>query len=338
MRRENQFINAILILCGIGMFILCNTGCKKSSNGITETSYLPPVLSTSGVSNIGSTTATCGGNITNAGSGTITARGVCWSTHQNTSVADSKTSEGSGTGSFTSNLTGLLPSTPYYVRAYAINSNLTGYGTEVTFTTTASVPGQVTDYDGNVYTTVTIGTQVWLAENLRVTHYRNGDPINSVKGMKNMKFPSTAGQYWDYNNDTANGRIYGHLYNFFAIADVRSIAPNGCHIATDSEWTVLSNYLTADSVGGRLKEAGTMHWTYPNLGATNSTGFTALPGGYRDTDGTYTQMGYYDYIWTSTQYSSVDGLDRFLGFNFAWMGRNMDDKNRGMSVRCIQGN
>jgi uncharacterized protein (TIGR02145 family) len=99
----------------------------------------------------------------------------------------------------------------------------------------------------------------------------------------------------------------------------------------------LSNYLGADSVGGRLKEAGTMHWTFPNLGATNETGFTALPGGYRDTDGSFSQSGYYDYIWTSTAYSQVDGLDRILGFNIAWMMRNMDDKTRGMSVRCIQG-
>lgn len=112
--------------------------------------------------------------------------------------------------------------------------------------------------------------------------------------------------------------------------------PAGWHIATDAEWKTLENFLTADSAAGRLKEKGTMHWAFPNQGATNTTGFTALPGGYRDTDGPFSQSGYYAYFWTSSESSSVNGHDRFLGFNFAWMGGNFDGKTRGQTIRCIQ--
>lgn len=338
MDNKKWFIKGILFSFWIGVFSLSNTGCKKSSDNTSSGSGNLPVLTTATVTGINSTSATCGGTITSDGGATITARGVCWSTAQNPTIANNKTSDGAGTGSFTSNLLGLSPATPYFVRAYATNSAGTGYGNAATFTTQPAIPGTVTDYDGNVYHTVAIGTQVWMVENMKVTHYRNGDPITPGKGNKNLKFPLTSGHYWNYNNDTSMGRIYGHLYDFYAVADARLIAPPGWHISSDSDWTVLSNYLGADSVGGKLKEPGFMHWASPNLGATNSTGFTALPGGYRDTDGSFTQSGYYGYFWTSSEYSSVNGLDRILGFNIAWMMHNSDDKPRGMSVRCVQDN
>jgi hypothetical protein len=199
MKGKKWFCKLILISFGIGLFSMFNSACKKSSDNTSQESVTVPVLTTSNVTNINSTSATCGGNITSIGGGTITARGVCWSTTQNPTVVNSKTSDGSGTGSFTSNLLGLSPATPYYVRAYATNSVDTGYGAQATFITLPAIPGTVTDYDGNVYHTVTIETQVWLAENMKVTHYRNGDPINTAKSMRNLKFPSTAGQYWDYN-------------------------------------------------------------------------------------------------------------------------------------------
>lgn len=336
MKEKNWFFKMILISFGISLASVYITGCKKSSDTTTPGYPKLPVLTTSTVTSINSTSATSGGNISSDGGATITARGVCWSTAQNPTLADKKTSDGNGTGSFTSSILGLSPSTPYYVRAYATNSTGTTYGNAQSFTTLPATPGTVTDYDGNVYHTVTIGTQVWLMENLKVTHYRNGDPVTAGTKMKRVKYSGTEGEYWNYNNDTSMGRIYGRLYNFYAVADPRSITPPGWRIAADSDWKIISDYLTADSVGGRLKEAGTLHWTFPNLGATNSSHFTALPGGYRDTDGTFSQSGYYGYFWTSTEASSVNGLDRILGFNIAWMMRNSDDKPRGMSVRCIQ--
>lgn len=336
MKKIHWLFNVILFLSGIGIIAIAYPGCKKSSDATSQGSASTPSLTTSAVTNITNSSAGSGGTITSDGGLTITARGVCWSTSHNPTISDIKTSDGNGNGSFTSNIIGLAPSTPYYVRAYATNSAATGYGNELTFTTLATIPGTVVDYDGNVYHTKTIGSQVWTVENLKVTHYRNGDPITAGKEMKNYKFPLTEGQYWNYNNDTAIGRIYGHLYNFYAVVDPRFITPAGWHIATDAEWKTLETYLGADSVGARLKETGTLHWAFPNLGATNATGFTALPGGYRDTDGTFSQSGYYAYFWTSTEQSSVNGLDRILGFNIAWMMHNSDDKPRGMSVRCIQ--
>ncbi len=160
-----------------------------------------PVLSTAEVTGVTHAAAQCGGNITSDGGATVTARGVCWSTNLTPTVADSKTTDGTGAGSFTSSITGLTDSTAYYVRAYATNSNGTGYGNTSSFTTTDSM-GTVTDIDGNIYQTVKIGNQWWMAENLKVTHYRNGDAIPNV--TDNTAWEGlTTGAYCNYNNDTA---------------------------------------------------------------------------------------------------------------------------------------
>jgi uncharacterized protein (TIGR02145 family) len=239
-----------------------------------------PTLSTTAASSITTTSATSGGNVISDGGATVTARGVCWSTNQNPTIDNSKTSNDIGTGSFTSNLTGLTANTIYYVRAYATNSMGTAYGNQVTFKTTTDVEtNTVTDIDGNIYHTVTIGTQVWMVENLKTTKYRNGDPIPNVTG--NAWAALTTGAYCWYNNDAATYKAtYGALYNWYAVADSRNIAPTGWHVPTDAEWTTLTTFLGGESVaGGKLKETGTNHWTSPNTGATNETGFTALPGG-----------------------------------------------------------
>lgn len=140
-------------------------------------------------------------------------------------------------------------------------------------------PPTVTDYDGNVYQTVLIGDQCWMMENLKVTHYRNGDPIPHVTDgvtWGNL----TSGAYCNYNNDEGNVATYGRLYNWYAVDDSRNIAPAGWHVPSDAEWQTLVDYLGGDAVaGGKMKEAGTTHWASPNTGATNESGFTALPGG-----------------------------------------------------------
>jgi uncharacterized protein (TIGR02145 family) len=138
----------------------------------------------------------------------------------------------------------------------------------------------VTDIDGNVYKTVKIGNQLWMVENLKVTHYRNGDPINHVTDMS--EWPSGA-SYSNYDNDTTNGSTYGRLYNWYAVDDSRNIAPEGWHVATDEDWNELEMFLGSDA-GGKLKATGTIEggdglWYEPNEGATNESGFSALPGG-----------------------------------------------------------
>jgi uncharacterized protein (TIGR02145 family) len=158
---------------------------------------------------------------------------------------------------------------------------------------------QVTDYDGNVYKTVKIGTQEWTAENLNVEHYRNGDPIPQVQD-KDEWAKLTTGAWCYYANTSENGKIYGKLYNWYAINDSRGLAPAGWHIPSDAEWTTLTDYLGGTTkekneggikywiievVGGKLK--ATTLWDSPNTGATNSSGLTAFPGGFRDYNGSY---------------------------------------------------
>ena len=171
----------------------------------------------------------------------------------------------------------------------------------------------ITDYDGNVYETVEIGDQCWMAENLKVTHYRNGDAIPT--GYSDSEWPNlSTGAYavypWDNDDASQNTcegdctEVYGNLYNWYAVDDTRDICPEGWHVPTDTEWTELEDYL--GGAGGKIKSTGTIEngdglWYSPNLGATNESGFTALPGGYRHGNyGYYDNMGYYVYLWSST--------------------------------------
>ena len=195
----------------------------------------------------------------------------------------------------------------------------------------------VTDIDGNVYRTVKIGTQVWMAENLKTTKYRNGDPIANVTNGASWKALTTGAYCW-YNNDAANKVTYGGLYNWFAVADSRKIAPTGWHVPTDAEWTVLTDFLGGLKVaGGKLKENGTSHWRTPNTGATNSCGFTALPGGYRyNGDGSFSHVGDIGYWWSSTAYGASDAWGRYLGDYNAYAYRNYNNKQGGFSVRCVR--
>jgi uncharacterized protein (TIGR02145 family) len=196
--------------------------------------------------------------------------------------------------------------------------------------------GTVTDIDGNVYQTVTIGTQVWMAENLKVTHYRNGDPIPHVTDGGTWSGLST-GAYCNYNNDEGNVATYGRLYNWYAVDDSRNIAPAGWHMPTDAEWQILVDYLGGEAVaGGKLKEAGTAHWYCPNTGATNESGFTALPGGCRDYYGNFGFMGFDAGIWSSTEYDSNHAWYRYLDFNYSGVSRDDDSKQFGFSVRCVR--
>ena len=197
----------------------------------------------------------------------------------------------------------------------------------------------VTDIDGNVYHTVTIDTQTWMVENLKTTRYRNGDPIPNVT---NVAWDGlTTGAYCWYNNDEATYKAgYGALYNWYAVADGRNIAPAGWHVATDAEWTTLTTFLGGESIaGGKLKERGIAHWHSPNYGSTNESGFTALPGGYRSGYGaTFNQIGYSGYWWTSTEYyPAASAYSRSMGYDYSGADRNYYYNDIvGFSVRCIK--
>lgn len=299
-----------------------------------------PTLTTTAASAISTTSATSGGSISSDGGATVTARGVCWSTSQTPTTSNSKTTDGTETGSFTSSLTGLTPNTTYYVRSYATNSAGTAYGTQVSFTTSSiGQLGTVTDTEGNIYKTISIGTQTWMAENLKTIKYNDGTAIPLVTDGAAWAALSTPGYCW-YNNDAATYKAtYGALYNWYTV-NTGKLCPTGWHVPSDSEWTILTTYLGGESVaGGKLKETGTSHWHNPNTSATNETGFTALPGGFRNLDGSFFyNVGDYGRWWSSSESSTTYAWDRGMQYDNSnvWGFNNI--KQYGFSVRCLRDN
>ena len=200
----------------------------------------------------------------------------------------------------------------------------------------------VTDIDWNVYETVRIGDQVWMAENLKVTHYRNGDPIPNV--IIDYEWPNlSTGAYCSYENDVDNVTIYGSLYNWCAVNDLRGLAPEGWHVPTDAEWQTLIEYLGGSSVaGGKMKTTGTIEggdglWHRLNTGATNESGFSALPGGYcNNSNGYFYNLGYYAFFWSSTESFSNFAWSRYLNTNDPGVNRGNDDSRNGFSIRCVK--
>ena len=183
---------------------------------------------------------------------------------------------------------------------------------------------------------IKIGSQIWMIKNLDVTKYRNGDPIPEVKDSATWA-TLTKGAYCYYNNDPANGVIYGKLYNWYAVNDPRGLAPKGWHVPSDTEWTTLTDFLGGEKLaGGTMKEIGTMHWIGPNDGATNSTGFTALPGGGRGRNGWFFDIGTYGHWWSSTKSNKTFAWERFLTNDYSAFNRIDYDKGFGYSLRCIK--
>jgi len=193
----------------------------------------------------------------------------------------------------------------------------------------------ITRYN-TVYQTVKIGNQWWMTENLKVTHYRNGDAIPNVTDAREWS-NLTTGAYCSYDNDANNVATYGSLYNWYSVNDSRNIAPEGWHVPSDAEWQTLVDYLGFAFSGGKMKEAGTTHWRSPNKGATNESGFAALPaGGCRYVNGTYYDMGYYAGFWSSTESGSYHAWGRHLGYDNSEVGRDPSNKECGFSVRCVK--
>jgi uncharacterized protein (TIGR02145 family) len=273
------------------------------------------VLTTTGLKSLSLTTAQCGGNITN----------------------DAHTSDVTGTTVFTGTLTDLTLGSTYYVRAYATNLVGTSYGNQLTYVHVEPV----TDNDGNVYGVVTIGTQIWMGENLRTTTYNDGSLIPNVVNGTEWANTSTPAFCW-YNNSAPSFKIpYGALYNWYA-ASSGKLCPVGWHVPTSDDFALLIGYLGGESVaGGKLKEAGTEHWKTPNLGATNGSGFTALPGGGRynvySQGGTFSDMGMYAYHWSSTVGTNTSkGVSFDLSYALNVIGKDEVPKGDGGSVRCIK--
>jgi uncharacterized protein (TIGR02145 family) len=307
-----------------------------------------PTLGTTSPYNIKTTSATSGGIITSDGGSAITARGVCWSSFQNPTIANSKTNDGTGFGGFISSMIDLTSSTLYYVRAYATNSIGTAYGSVELFTTLSD--GAV-DIDGNVYHTVTIGAQTWMVENLKTTKYNDGTSIPNVTDGSVWGSLTTPG-YCFYSNDVANKNTYGALYNWYTV-NTGKLAPTGWHVPTDVEWTTLENYLIANgynydgtTTGNKFAKslAATSGWSTStsegvignDLTKNNTSGFSGLPGGYRHINGSFNEVGYNGGWWVSTESNSSNAWHRFLNYGNSNLNRNDNEKQYGFSVRCVR--
>lgn len=290
-----------------------------------------PVLTTQLVSGITPTSATSGGNITYEGSSPVISRGICWGLNQNPTINDSSTLDGEGTGSYISQMTGLFPSTNYYIRAYATNDYGTAYGNEVIFQTTWNTcPGIPTiEYYGQVYNTVLIGNQCWLKENLNA-------------GIQASQENNGIIEKYCYDFDTVNCEDYGALYSWLELMNYseeegsRGICPSGWHIPTKGEFDTLTNFLGGASLaGGKLKEAGIFHWSSTTPGVTNECGFTGLPGGKFDiTTGNFNDLHNLGYFWSSTKTNHPWYRFLNLELNFG----TWKDNNDGLylNVRCLK--
>ncbi len=311
-----------------GILIIYATSCRKIE-------YSTPELTTAGISEVTATSANSGGNVFSNGGSPITSRGVCWSTVSEPTIDNGRTRDGSGAGHFISNISGLSPVSTYYIRAYATNAEGTAYGNELTITTPPDTIA--TDPDGNVYHFITIGTQVWMDENLKTTKFADGSPIaTTTPSSLDISLELTPNYQWSPNRDASYVPAYGRLYTGYTV-ESNMLCPGGWRVPTDSDWKTLSDFLGGVNVaGGKMKESGNTHWSGPNIDASNESGFTARGGGDgRDPHGNYDPPGDYVTYWSSTE--SGSGLwFRRLFYGDGILRKDHSEKNLAHYVRCIR--
>ena len=309
-----------------------------------------PTVATDTASNITATSADVAGEIVDPGWSTITQYGHCWSTSPEPTIDDELFNLGSTdtTGLYTSNLYNLASYTTYYVRAYAINSEGITYSEDIVFTTLigsgSSCPGMATiTHAGQIYNTVQIGDQCWLRENLNI-----GTMIDGNSDQTNNSIIEKYCFYDDTNYCNTYGGLYqwNEMMQYITVEGAQGICPLGWHIPTDVEWCLLEQYLDEATIicdppstwsggidaGGHLKMSGTTYWSFPNTGATNSSGFTAMPGGYA-----FGALGNWGFFWTSSEYDTLHAKARRLMFGYAYVYGQLGNKTTsGYSVRCIK--
>ncbi len=322
----------VLIAC------LCLFQACKKKNDETSGSGNIPVVQTSGFNNPLLNTIDFNGVVTDDGGSFVTVRGFCYSsTAQNPTIQDSRVENGVGAGTFTATLTGMKGQTMYHVRAFATNSNGTGYGSSFAVQTIDSI---LLDVTGRSYPVIQIGSQVWMGSNLKTWKFNDGTLIPSWSNPNIWDTLVIPAMIW-YDNNAWMDTTFGCLYNWYA-ANTGKLAPAGWHVPTDFEWTTLVNYLGgSDVAGGLMKSTGILGtgnglWTTPNLGATNSSGFTGLPGGDRGHDGNYYDLNGFGSFWTSTENDANTAWYRLLSYNNTAARRINESKKFGFSVRCIK--
>jgi uncharacterized protein (TIGR02145 family) len=198
---------------------------------------------------------------------------------------------------------------------------------------------QVSDIEGNAYAVIQIGKQSWMAENLLTRTLSDGTPIARVEGYDEWASLTTPAYCW-YNNDSANMENFGALYNYYTI-ETGKLCPDGWRVPTDEDWIELESFLGGASLaGGAMKESGTEHWKTPNTLATNESGFTALPGGYRSYNGTFNLQRINAYWWSSSEKNWYGASGRVVFRNLQYKNqelfRHVAEKTNGFSVRCVK--
>jgi uncharacterized protein (TIGR02145 family) len=349
----------IVVFASVVLFLF--TSCNKDDENLHSQQTIP-VVSTNELTDITQTTAISGGNITDDGGSAIIARGVCLSASQNPTISDLITEDGSGAGNFVSNIRDLEPNTTYYLRAYAINSTGTSYGKQLEFITLEGITGQpcpgtpaIIDFDGNIYNTVLIGDQCWMAENLKTTR----DP----SGYNILRYC--------YDNNTDYCNWYGGLYTWETIMNgessinnnisgVQGICPNGWHLPGDEEWSRLIDYMIAqgfpnqkddeNGAGNALKSCRQINspfgddcntiehprWSQHDTNhGFDAFGFLALPGELTE-NGTFMPPGSVGFWWSSTMTSDTDAWGRSIYRQYGHVIRNQYRKTLGLSVRCLK--
>ena len=350
---------------GIGTFVSNLTGLTAgtiyhvrayATNGVT-TSYGADVqftttaiglatLTTTAGTSITAISAISGGNITSDGNGAVTARGVCWATTATPMLGVGNfTTDATGTGSFVSTIGGLTGGTVYYIRAYATNTAGTAYGNQQTILT------KLADDDGNTYNTVVIGTQIWMAENLKTTKYFGGAAITRVSLDATWATLTTPGYDW-FGDDVAAKPVYGALYNWFAV-NGGNLCPTGWKVPADIDYRTLETFLgipsdtvalygwrgTVGRVGEKLKNTTGWDLVVNGVNGTNTSGFTALPGGYRYWfNGTFQGESMTSYWWTSTENTNdlTQAWYRQLSATQNLVYRGVVEKQAGKYVRCVK--
>lgn len=323
--------------------ILLSAGCKKDEEVIIDP--LPPTVTAGSATVIGQTWASLRGVVdANGISTSVTFEYDTTLSFENNLKSETQTVDSEEPVIVTTNIEGLLGTKMYYYRIIAENTEGTVTSSDTNFTTLDIIDkllafntqlsyGSVEDIDGNTYKTIDIGSQTWMAENLRTTSLNNGSAIPLIESASEWKELDTLAYSW-FQTDSA---VYGTLYNWYAV-NTELLCPVGWSVPTDDDWNTLVDYLGGEESAGKLlKEGGSRHWLYTNPDITNESGFTALPGGYRNNYGTFGSLYSSGYFWTSTQGdASNTAFYRSMYYGYSNVDKGISSYKTGFSVRCIK--
>ncbi|NSW94956.1 MAG: hypothetical protein HPY62_09670 [Bacteroidales bacterium] len=340
-RHYHKRLIAVMFIVGLAFFM---SYCKKEKDDEKPAVPSAPTATTGSASLVSQYRATLNGRVTaNNLTTTVAFEYDTAKSYKNRIAGTPVEVSGNTSTAIKANLRGLTPNTVYYFRIKAENQLGITYGKDTSFTTLDAVEtyigfnpgltyGSVEDIEGNIYKTIQIGSQIWMAENLKTITYNDGTEIPFVPDITEWSGLSTPAYSW-YDNDTV---VYGAFYNWHAVATGK-LCPTGWHVPDDDEWTELTTFLGGSAVaGGKMKESGTAHWISPNSGADNQSGFTALPGGYRLATGDYNSIRRHGFWWSSTESSANDSWCRSLYHGYPNIDRSRSSKKSGLSVRCIK--